>query len=429
MTECLMKLNRPGQPQISNPLDPWENQGDAISVVSGEFSDIETEKAYLESTWDDLNKRQKTTAFIASLFSLISLYLDFLYLGASISFGVLMAARVIGVIPLVHLSLFASESNSKQAILHSTFWAINCVFSSVLASVYILPEATLLASLWVSALALGNYTFVPHTFGRRVVSSLYLSVGFISISFFHKDVGKENFISAIMFLSFTNALGTQFSRALEGFRRKEASLLQTLLPSNVIQSLKLKKKPIEVYENVTVLFADLVGFTELTSRIHPEQLVASLNRLFSEFDEIIRIHRAQKIKTIGDCYMAVSGLPTNDAQHAKTMLSIAIEMRRVVRRFIIGGKRLQLRIGVHSGPVIAGVIGKDRPFFDVWGETVNIASRMESHGLANHIQVSHSTYKLTKDMYRYTSRGDLLLKNVGEHPAYLLSRSKPPFLF
>ncbi len=203
-------------------------------------------------------------------------------------------------------------------------------------------------------------------------------------------------------------------------------LLQNILPSPIAQRLKLQESIIaDHFEDVTVLFADLVNFTEISAQIPPTQLVDLLNKIFSVFDQLSEKHGLEKIKTIGDAYMVVGGLPIPKADHAEAVVEMALDMQQEITRFKRSdGKPFYLRIGINTGPVVAGVIGTKKFTYDLWGDTVNVASRMESMGMAGGIQVTTATYKLLKDKYLFKQRGATFVKGKGEMITYWLIGKK-----
>jgi class 3 adenylate cyclase len=207
----------------------------------------------------------------------------------------------------------------------------------------------------------------------------------------------------------------------EAFARSEGLLLN-VLPKTIAE--RLKRKPGVIAEShaaVTVLFADVVDFTPFTERTEPERVVGVLDEIFSTFDALAARHGLEKIKTIGDAYMVAAGLPDPRPDHASAMADMALDMQAEFgRRCAALGVELAIRIGMDSGPVIAGVIGRHKFIYDLWGDTVNTASRMESHGLAGRIQVSASTYRLLCDDYDFEERGAVHLKGKGDQLAYLL---------
>jgi class 3 adenylate cyclase len=176
---------------------------------------------------------------------------------------------------------------------------------------------------------------------------------------------------------------------------------------------------------VTVLFADIVGFTELSAQTPAIELVEILNVIFSEFDQLTDEHGLEKIKTIGDAYMVVGGLPVAKPNHAEAIAAMALDMQETMTGFCAQtGKALSIRIGINTGPVIAGIIGTKKFIYDLWGDTVNIASRMESHGIPGSIQVSESTYKRLKTQYTFEDRGLIQVKGKGQMNCYLLKGEK-----
>lgn len=181
----------------------------------------------------------------------------------------------------------------------------------------------------------------------------------------------------------------------------------------------------EYYEDVTILFADVCDFSELTATDPPTQVVGTLNRFFSLFDRLARKHGVERIKTISDTYVAAGGVPLRRPDHAQAIADLALDMQHEMARVqSSAGDRAQpfsLRIGIHSGPVVAGVIGTARFAYDLWGQTVNIASQMEEYGLPAAVQVSEATYARLRDRYRFEPRGTFYVPRAGEVETYLLT--------
>jgi len=203
---------------------------------------------------------------------------------------------------------------------------------------------------------------------------------------------------------------------------KTESVLLNILPKVISQRLKSGETLIaDAHNDVTVLFADLVGFTSLSNGISAEQLVSMLNDIMSAFDLIANHEGVEKIKTIGDCYMLASGIPLARPDHAQAVVRTALAMLTALNSFNQQqGANLQIRVGIHSGPVVAGVIGVHKYTYDLWGGTVNIASRMESTGLPGRIQVSTATAHLIRDNYTLESRGPVPIKGIGEVETFLI---------
>ncbi len=207
---------------------------------------------------------------------------------------------------------------------------------------------------------------------------------------------------------------------------KSEQLLLNVLPAAIVLRLKDKEHNIaESFGEVTVMFADIVGFTELSSRISATAVVKVLNDIFSAFDHLADRHGLEKIKTIGDAYMVVGGLPTPRADHAEAVANMAIDMLHEIRLLSLDhSEPFSIRIGISTGPVVAGVIGLKKFIYDLWGDTVNIASRMESHGITGCIQVTAETYDILKDKYTFQRRGAIQVKGKGYMITYLLTGKK-----
>ncbi len=216
--------------------------------------------------------------------------------------------------------------------------------------------------------------------------------------------------------------------AAEREARVTERLLHTMLPVPIARELKQNGhvKPV-LHEQATVLFADLVGFTDIASRMSPEHLLEELEMIFGAFDQVVRTHGLERLKTIGDAYMAVSGVPVADPDHVVKAARAALGMRDAVRRLAgDDSPGWRVRIGLHSGPLVAGMIGRDRTAYDVWGDTVNVASRMESHGMADRINVSESVASVLQAQFRLESRGLQSIKNRGEMPMWFLEGVNRP---
>ncbi|MCH2051072.1 MAG: PAS domain S-box protein [Trichodesmium sp. ALOHA_ZT_67] len=205
-------------------------------------------------------------------------------------------------------------------------------------------------------------------------------------------------------------------------QQKSDSLLLNILPAQIAGKLKQNQRAIaKRFQNVTILFADIVDFTGFSARISPTELVHMLNQVFSEFDKLTEQHNLEKIKTIGDSYMVASGLPKAKEDHAEAIAKMAIDMQKVIKKFLNDrGEPFQIRIGINTGPVVAGVIGIKKFVYDLWGDTVNVASRMESSGTPGKIQVTEATYQLLQDKFLLESRGYIPVKGRGEMMTYWL---------
>jgi adenylate cyclase len=218
---------------------------------------------------------------------------------------------------------------------------------------------------------------------------------------------------------------SQRSAALAALRVEQAkaeNLLLNILPSSIADKLKAQTQPIaDHFVSASILFADVVDFTPWSERHQPADVVGYLDHLFSHFDDLAERYGLEKIKTIGDCYMVAAGVPTPRPDHARALALMALDMLEAMRSDDkVGHLGLELRVGINSGPVVAGVIGRKRFLYDLWGDAVNTASRMESHGTPGRIQITRATYELLEDEFECESRGPIAVKGKGEIEAWYL---------
>jgi adenylate cyclase len=221
-------------------------------------------------------------------------------------------------------------------------------------------------------------------------------------------------VAFMLLASFANQRNLAL-KALRAEQEKSEALLLNILPSSIAERLKAATQTIaDDCESASILFADVVDFTPLAQRLPAAEVVGILDQLFSRFDALVELHGIEKIKTIGDCYMAAAGVPNPLPDHARRAALLALDMRDTVATSTIAGQaRCELRIGINSGPVVAGVIGTKRFLYDLWGDAVNTASRMESGGTPGEIQITRTTYELLKDEFVCERRGTILVKGKG----------------
>lgn len=287
-----------------------------------------------------------------------------------------------------------------------------------------LPPAT--AAVAITPYVLMQQAFILDSFtgdpARRIAFSVVLWVAVVSgllLSWVLERVSRDTFRQE-------RVIESQ-QRVIEQERERSERLLLGILPGPIAERLKTEPGTIaEAHDHVTVLFADVVGFTALASRITATELVALLNEVFSRFDRLVAEHGVEKIKTIGDAYMAVAGVPEPRADHARAMADLALAMRAAVRTLASETRHaLDFRIGLHTGPVIAGVIGTSKFAYDLWGDTVNMAARMESHGVPGEIQVTEELARLLRPHgYGLRARGPVEVKGRGAIPTWFLDN--PP---
>ena len=340
-----------------------------VNLVSSVF--------YLASTVF-LFRTRNFHAYLNITFAFIFVYLVSLQisLGGIVQSGVLMAS---GLLAPLAASLILSRRNT-------IFWA----------AIYVIVFTGLLA--FDETIVL-NAPELPVNFS--------ISNGFFTVAF-------------LTLLSL--AMTLYLLRELEVAQNRADTLLFNMLPKNVAARLKEKPQTIaEDYDNASILFADIVGFTPLSNQLSPTGMIELLNQIFSHFDSLVEKYGVEKIRTIGDNYMAASGVPNPRPDHAQALAYTALDMLEYCRNLEpVGGKKLNFRIGINSGPLTAGVIGNKKFQYDLWGDSVNTASRMESHGLPGRIQVTNETRDQLRDGFVLTSRGKIDVKGKGEMSTWFL---------
>jgi guanylate cyclase len=207
-----------------------------------------------------------------------------------------------------------------------------------------------------------------------------------------------------------------FVRQKNLYQEKSENLLLNILPKEIAAILKNESRTIaDHYDGASVLFADMVNFTPMSAEMSPIEMVELLNEIFSHFDALVEKYGLEKIKTVGDCYMVAAGVPRPRADHAQAIVRLALEMRAFLQNNTFKASRpVAFRIGLNSGPVLAGVIGRKKFIYDLWGDAVNTASRMESHGTSGIIQITRATYEIIKDEFICEPRGTVNVKGKGE---------------
>ena len=199
------------------------------------------------------------------------------------------------------------------------------------------------------------------------------------------------------------------------FQERSEMLLLNILPKEISEALKAAPRTIAAHHDAaSILFADVVDFTPMAAAMTPLRLVDLLNEVFKCFDDLVEKYDLEKIKTIGDCYMVAAGVPRSRPDHAEALVQLALDMQEAVAARTFGGKSLAFRIGINSGPVVAGVIGRKKFIYDLWGEAVNVASRMESQGQSRTIQITRNTHELIKDAFDCEAKGSIKVKGADQ---------------
>jgi len=212
-------------------------------------------------------------------------------------------------------------------------------------------------------------------------------------------------------------------KGIERQRERADQLLYNVFPQSVANSLKEGKRSVAMHGEVTILFADLVGFTALSSRLLPSQLLELLEDIFGQFDRLAKQHGVEKIKTIGDAYMAIAGAPAAVDHQVERMANFALAIVQACQQVSQStGFELAVRVGIHTGPVVAGVIGSTRLCYDLWGDSVNVAQRIQSRGEVNAISVSEPVYFKLREHYVLVDRGLVDLKGKGPTKTYVLKQ-------
>ena len=245
----------------------------------------------------------------------------------------------------------------------------------------------------------------------------------VVIGFFALNIGTVSAIVFTLLYSFVRQRNATLA-LLRVEQEKSESLLLNILPKEIAAILKDESRTIaDHFDGASILFADMVGFTPLTAQMQPQEMVELLNHVFSYFDSLVDKYGLEKIRTIGDSYMEASGVPKARPDHAQALACMALDILKYVQSDPICRGRLNFRIGMNSGPVVAGVIGRKKFAYDLWGDAVNTASRMESHGTAGKIQITRATYELIRDEFVCEQRGRVAIKGKGEMETwYLVAR-------
>jgi adenylate cyclase len=383
---------------------------------------------------EDLRQKKSLLVMLAVLILPVSIVWGCLYLGFGSWAGII--AFVYFAVSLGSLVVFARTGSFR---LFLVIQLIDILLTTTSGQMFVggfLPSGGV--GLWGILAPLGALVFleVRHAiqwFGAFVV--VFLLTGIAGEVFF-PDAGFPTWFSTTMLaLNVIGAGGVAFTllasfakqrnaalAALRVEREKSELLLVNILPSSIAERLKAASQTIaDHFDSASILFADVVDFTPLSQRLSPAEVVGMLDQLFSHFDTLVERHGLEKIKTIGDCYMAAAGVPDPSADHARRTALLALDMREAVAASAVGnGFDLELRIGINTGPVIAGVIGSKRFLYDLWGDAVNTASRMESHSTPGEIQITRASYELLKDEFVCRPRGAIEVKGKGEMETWYL---------
>ena len=387
---------------------------------------------------DDLRAKKTLLVLLAVLILPVSLVWGSLYLG----FG-----SMVGVIPFIYfavsvgsLVVYGRTGNFRSLLVTQL---LDVMLTTTIGQMLIggfLPSGGV--ALWGGLAPLGALVFV------EVREAVRWFLAFVILFVVTGVLGEARFPNADIPVWFTttmlalNIIGTasiaftllasfakERNEALTALRAEQArseGLLISILPRSIAERLKAATGPIADHvDSASIVFADLVNFTPMSERLPAGQVVGMLDELFSRFDELVERHGLEKIKTIGDCYMAAAGVPDPHPDHARRAALLALDMRDTVAAWTLPDRsRLELRIGINSGPVVAGVIGTKRFLYDLYGDAVNTASRMETHSVPGEIQITSATHQLLKDEFECRPRGTIPVKGKGEMETWYLVGSR-----
>ena len=389
---------------------------------------------------EETRTRKALLVLIAVLILPIALVWGVLYLALGAQSGV--AAFIYFAVSLGSIALFARTRNLALLL------RIQLTAILLAPTLSMIPLAGFLGSggvgLWgvmapMGALVFGGtragirwyIAFVAVLLGSGIAGQVLGFVSPLPAWFTNLMLGLNITVGGSMVFTLLALFSRQREDALRDLRTEQEraeSLLLNILPGSIAARLKASPERIaDQFVAASVLFADVVDFTPRSESLAPAEVVGLLDRLFSHFDTLAERHGLEKIKTIGDAYMVASGVPIARPDHARVLALLALEMLEAMHPGgAVGDLGLQLRVGINSGPVVAGVIGRKRFLYDLWGDAVNTASRMESHGTAGNIQITRATYELLKDEFVCEPRGTVTIKGKGEMETwYLVGRNRP----
>jgi adenylate cyclase len=375
----------------------------------------------------DTRKRKALLLYLAVLILPISLVWGVLYLALGAPSGVVAFAYM--VVSVVSIGLFARTRNFELLL------SIQLLDITLAPTLSMFPTAGFLSSgavgLWGILGPLGALVF--STVRASVRWFVLFAVAFLAAGtageptsglsqlprWFSTTMLALNVVvgGAVVF-----TLLAVFARQRQDAQERAETLLINILPRSIAEKLKAMPQTIaDSFTSASILFADVVDFTPMAERVPPARVVEMLDQLFGHFDQLAERYDVEKIKTIGDCYMAAAGIPSPRPDHARMLALMALDMLDAVReQGAMGSLGFELRIGINSGPVVAGVIGRKRFLYDLWGDAVNTAGRMQTDGTPGRIQITRATYDLLKDEFVCEPRGTVLIKGKGEMETWYL---------
>jgi guanylate cyclase len=376
---------------------------------------------------DDTRRRKALLVYLAALIWPISLVWGVLYLALGAPAGLVAFAYF--VVSVASIGLFAATRNFELLL------RLQLLDITLAPTLSMWPTAGFLVS---GAVGLWG---ILGPMGALVFSSVRASIGWFvlfAVAFVGSGVLGEvtggvselpRWFSTTM-LALNVIVGgavvftllAVFARQRQDAQDRAETLLLNILPPAIADKLKAKPQTIaDAFTSASILFADVADFTPMAERVPPARVVEMLDQLFGHFDDLAERYEVEKIKTVGDCYMAAAGIPAPREDHARTLALMALDMLEAVReQGAVGSLGFELRIGINSGPVVAGVIGRKRFLYDLWGDAVNTAGRMQTEGTPGRIQITRATYELLRDEFVYEPRGTVPIRGKGEMETWYL---------
>ncbi len=381
---------------------------------------------------------QKLIQFRVSMISGMFLFIIFGHMDTLLFPGVRMWLWMLRgmIVVLIGVCFYLSFTSLGKKKLDYLMILTGSVAGAGVIGIFILSETSHFTNTVHSAMSLvfiwlfffSGQRFLPATLEVSIIVLLFLAADRLIVKTPH-----EFFVNNLFFLLSTSVgmaiasylmdrlrlLGFLQKRMTDREIKRSERLLLNILPATIAERMKLDPSNlVNMFPEATIIFADIVDFSAISRGRHPSDVVDILNGVFTAFDSLCEEHKVEKIKTIGDSYMAVAGVPVASADHCEAAAEVALGMMEEIKR---QGKGLNLRIGIHTGPVVAGVIGRKKFTYDLWGDTVNIASRMESHGMAGKIQTTAAVRDALRSRYSFTRRGKVEVKGIGKMMTFFLT--------
>ncbi len=410
--------------------------GDSLNPLTGEFHDRALEDAFLDHRRAAMLRQLRFICKLGAIGFVLILPIDYLTLGNSPAFKIDLAAKIIGIVVLAVAYASSYRTVSTTRLINSLWYIPIGPIITLETAVALLPNKDFgLMSNTAIILVVVNFLFIPYRYTVGLIGAVALIIihGALGFATQANALAVTESMMLLVLMSFASAFVARqlafarrrdFTKSLLLSAEKEqvSALLHNVLPAKIVERLNSGEKMIaDRFDEASVLFVDIVGFTRLSERATPEDIVRSLNAVFTEIDHLVEKHSVEKIKTIGDAYMVAAGIPTYTPDHVRRLAMFALELRETTRTLeTVDLGAIAVRTGLHCGPVVAGVIGVRKFAFDLWGDTVNVASRMESHGVPGRIQVTEAVYEMLKDEFEFEERGMIAVKGKGEMKAYFL---------